>query len=156
MVAVFTVWIGLAPAESLAAGVPGETYAYDALGRLVLVTNNNGTQTAYTYDAAGNRTLVQTATASADAPVANNASATTTAGASPTTISPSFSDPNGLSVSIVQVGAPLYGSASIVGSSVQYFPPSAGSSIKATDVFTYTVRNSSGYTASASISVVLN
>ncbi len=33
----------------------GTDYAYDALGRLVLSTQNNGTQTGYTYDSAGNR-----------------------------------------------------------------------------------------------------
>jgi YD repeat-containing protein len=34
------------------------TYSYDALGRLVQVTYNNGTTIAYTYDTAGNRVSV--------------------------------------------------------------------------------------------------
>ena len=38
------------------------TYSYDALGRLVSVTNPNSTVTTYTYDAAGNRTAVTTGT----------------------------------------------------------------------------------------------
>ncbi len=35
-----------------------ETYAYDALGRLIQVTADNGTVTHYCYDLAGNRTYV--------------------------------------------------------------------------------------------------
>jgi hypothetical protein len=42
------------------------SYAYDALGRLVLVTHsgsaNDGTSTTYTYDAAGNRKSLVVAT----------------------------------------------------------------------------------------------
>lgn len=37
------------------------TYGYDALGRLVTVTYNNGTVITYTYDTAGNR-IKQTVT----------------------------------------------------------------------------------------------
>jgi YD repeat-containing protein len=44
-------------ATSATAGV---TYAYDTLGRLSTATYDNGKQIAYTYDPAGNRTLVVT------------------------------------------------------------------------------------------------
>jgi len=39
------------------------TYTYDALGRLIKLTFDNGTTQTYTYDAAGNR-LTDTATCS--------------------------------------------------------------------------------------------
>ena len=44
------------------------TYSYDALGRLVSVTNPNSTVTTYTYDAAGNRTAVTTGTGGSPPP----------------------------------------------------------------------------------------
>ena len=34
----------------------GITYTYDALGRLITLTYDNGTKITYAYDAAGNRT----------------------------------------------------------------------------------------------------
>ena len=41
-------------------GVPchasGITYTYDALGRVITLTYDNGTKITYAYDAAGNRT----------------------------------------------------------------------------------------------------
>jgi len=40
--------------------VAATTYQYDALGRVTNVTYDDGTQVAYTYDAAGNRTQVAT------------------------------------------------------------------------------------------------
>ena len=35
-----------------------DTYQYDALGRLIGVVYSDGSTIAYTYDAAGNRTVV--------------------------------------------------------------------------------------------------
>jgi YD repeat-containing protein len=35
------------------------TYQYDALGRITKVTYDDGSSVEYTYDAAGNRTLVK-------------------------------------------------------------------------------------------------
>jgi YD repeat-containing protein len=42
------------------AAYAGVTYAYDDLGRLCTATYDNGKTIAYTYDPAGNRTLVAT------------------------------------------------------------------------------------------------
>lgn len=39
-----------------------DTFFYDALGRVIAVIHANGTSTSYTYDAAGNRKTVVTAT----------------------------------------------------------------------------------------------
>jgi YD repeat-containing protein len=59
-------WRGVRRILALAAGAAVATvglsattgYQYDALGRLIQVTHNNGNVTTYAYDAAGNRTLV--------------------------------------------------------------------------------------------------
>jgi YD repeat-containing protein len=54
-------WLRIYFAASVAAlmatsSFAGETYAYDALGRVTTVTHDNGTTVKYTYDVAGNRT----------------------------------------------------------------------------------------------------
>ncbi|MFL6603249.1 MAG: RHS repeat domain-containing protein [Steroidobacteraceae bacterium] len=51
------VMLGLSAAQS-ALAVDQITYTYDALGRLHMVTYQNGTTVTYTYDPAGNRTQV--------------------------------------------------------------------------------------------------
>ena len=49
----FTFLLAFAAARSHASGI---TYTYDALGRVITATYDNGTQISYNYDAAGNRT----------------------------------------------------------------------------------------------------
>ena len=46
------------PAAQNALAADQITYTYDALGRLQMVTYQNGTTVTYTYDPAGNRTQV--------------------------------------------------------------------------------------------------
>lgn len=53
----------LTVASSSVAAQTNETYEYDALGRLIMVTRAPGLTTTYVYDAAGNRTQRTTATA---------------------------------------------------------------------------------------------
>jgi len=47
------VLLAFAATTSHASGI---TYTYDALGRVITATYDNGTQIFYNYDAAGNRT----------------------------------------------------------------------------------------------------
>jgi len=49
----FAIVIGILSFPSHASGI---TYTYDALGRVITATYDNGTQIFYNYDAAGNRT----------------------------------------------------------------------------------------------------
>jgi YD repeat-containing protein len=48
--------ISLFAIVSTTALASGITYTYDALGRLITLTYDNGTKITYAYDAAGNRT----------------------------------------------------------------------------------------------------
>jgi YD repeat-containing protein len=50
---IFTLLLVFAAAPSHASGI---TYTYDALGRVLTATYDNGTVIYYNYDAAGNRT----------------------------------------------------------------------------------------------------
>src|SRR4051794_29628482 len=51
-------WLCLGFLVASPANAGSISYTYDALGRLVTVTDPTGVVTAYTYDAAGNRTQV--------------------------------------------------------------------------------------------------
>jgi YD repeat-containing protein len=92
------------------------------------------------------------------APVANPATITV-AENSHLQFTPSFSDPNHLTVSISAVSTPAHGGAVVnTGTSITYTPtagfwcPQFPSSC---DAFTYTVKNSANLTASAPVSVVV-
>ena len=52
-VAMIVILLALTAVPSHASGI---TYTYDALGRVITLTYDNGTQITYAYDAAGNRT----------------------------------------------------------------------------------------------------
>lgn len=131
---------GMAPTPSFA-----ENYAYDSLGRLTLAVSDGGRQTRYSYDAAGNRTQVVTATGSSNGLTAADVALTASAGGSPVT--------SGVSAMVVGVSTPVYGTATFSGSSFTYTPPA--SSLSHSDIFTYTIQNADGLTASAMVRVTL-
>ncbi|MBA3810416.1 MAG: tandem-95 repeat protein [Caulobacteraceae bacterium] len=133
-----------------------ESTAYDALGRVISVITDDGKQTRYYYDAAGNRTSVTTvAGAAVQPPVANDFGATYIYGQASHTFQtlPHASDPGGLTLTLVGVAPPQFGTVSVSGNSVTYTLPTT--SVEATDAFAYTVANSAGLTASGVIRIIL-
>src|SRR5689334_1798690 len=90
--------LGIAAVGSLAlllgtSALAGPNYTYDALGRVILVTYDNGKQVVYKYDAAGNRTQeVISATTINHKPVANTDSITVYDDALTTSFDPRTND----------------------------------------------------------------
>ena len=146
----FALW-----AQAGAAG-SAETYAYDALGRLVVVSTDDGKRATYTYDAPGNRTQSAGASGALRAPNAVDDARSYTYGSGLLTFDPRVndSDPAGLPLTIVGVGPAQFGSATFTGASVTYAAPAT--SIAGTDVFAYTIQNSAGLTASAVAKITLS
>ena len=138
-------------------------YAYDDLGRLTVVTYDNGKQIVYSYDAAGNRSAVVTQTGTNQPPVAVPDSATTNSNTA-VTIHPlaNDTDPDSDTLTIqsvitnaglpgATVGTPVIGGG---GTTITYTPPALFSG---TDSFGYQITDGQGHTASAPVSVkVLN
>lgn len=154
---------GLILGCALSASAPAraESTAYDALGRVVSVTADNGKQTLYSYDAAGNRTTVATsATGVIQPPKAVDDIRSFTYGSAPNKtyfplVNDSDPNPNNLTLTIVGVAPPQFGSMTFTGTSVTYTPPAAH--IGAVDAFAYTIKNSASdtLTASAVIKITL-
>jgi len=132
------------------AAARAEQVSYDSLGRVISVITDDGKQTLYAYDAAGNRTGVAvTATAGALPTAAAHSLSYSYGGAAPT-----FDPRTDTTNPIAGVSPPQFGAATFTGSLVTYTPsafPVAG-----TDTFAYTVQNAAtGFTASAPITVTL-
>jgi len=133
-----------------------ESTTYDSLGRVISVITDDGQQTRYVYDAAGNRTSFTTSgTGVTKAPIAADDVLTYDYGSSLSPLTPltNDSDPNGLTLSIVGIAPPQFGTATFNATTITYTPPTAY--VGATDAFAYTIQNSAGVTASAMIKIAL-
>jgi YD repeat-containing protein len=127
----------------------GTTYTYDQLGRVATATYDSGLQIVYSYDQAGNRTQVVTQTGTNRPPQANN-DWVSLAENTPLTFDPRVNDtdPDGDALTITAVGIPVHGTATKTSTSVTYTPTTAYSG---TDSFGYTISDSHGSTASATV-----
>lgn len=130
-----------------------ETYAYDALARLVSVSTDDYRTVNYTYDAAGNRVAVSV-TNTAPAPTAGTYSVSTNANQA-TTFDPrsAASSPVGLALTVTGIGTPAHGSASLSVNQVTFTP---ATSYVGSDSFSYTVTDANGGTATGSINATVN
>jgi YD repeat-containing protein len=124
------------------------TYGYDALGRLISVTNSNGVTTTYTYDAAGNRTQQ---VVNVTKPFAGMVNATVNGNSSNNSIPPNLTGAaaTGLSIST----GPAHGSASTSGLSLIYTP---ATNYVGQDTFQYTASNANGSSDPATVFVTVN
>ena len=150
--------LGSLLALAVAAGpAVAETYAYDALGRVVSVVADDGRQTLYSYDAAGNRaSVVVNASGSVQPPKVLPISLSYTFGTTEPyqiNVSDWVSDPNGQGWTLTGVSNPAFGSASFSSPIIAYTPPTyAGPPV---DTFSYSIRNNAGLTASGVVSISL-
>lgn len=125
------------------------TYTYDDLGRLSIVTYDNGMQVTYSYDAAGNRAAVTTASGTNQPPVANpdyiNVSVNTPYKFDPRT---NDTDADRDTLTITSVGTPSDGTAAFTGTSVTYTP---NNNFVGSDSFTYQITDGHNNYAKATI-----
>lgn len=142
------------------------TYVYDALGRLSVVTYDDGKRVTYVYDSAGNRTIHyventvapptnQPPVAVADSLVVDQSTGYVR------TFDPraNDSDPNADALVVTARTNGALGTVSIggAGTSLTYAltgaPPAAGASFA--DTFSYTISDGNGGTASATVNVTV-
>ena len=131
-------------------------YKYDTLGRVIEVDYPSGNSIKYSYDAAGNRTVVTSAGAAA--PVAVNDSILTPDGTA-ATFDPKQNDSaaTGFTLTIVPpFGATASGGTVALNAdnTVTYTPPT--SSYSGTDSFTYTISDGHGGSAQATVTMTMN
>ncbi|MGI8841765.1 MAG: Ig-like domain-containing protein [Caulobacteraceae bacterium] len=123
---------------------------------MISVIADDGRQTTYAYDPAGNRSAVATVSSGVtQAPVAVDDAVNYTFGDAPPTLHPlaNDSDPGGLALTVVGVGPPQFGNATFTARTVSYTPPAAH--VGSVDAFAYTIENSAGAMASALIKITL-
>lgn len=146
----------LACAMIASADAADVTYTYDALGRIIGANYGaNGART-FTYDAAGNRTVVETSGVPNRAPLAVGDSIVTSENVAvnfdPRT---NDSDPDGDALTISSAGTPSNGTVAIdgAGSSLTYTP---ATNYIGSDSFTYTISDGNGHAATATVNVTVN
>ncbi|HYC74695.1 RHS repeat domain-containing protein [Brevundimonas sp.] len=145
-------------ALALFAAVPASAdvqYVYDSSGRLIKAIYSNGVVIQYRYDAAGNRTQIVTSQPPNSPPVAVNDTASVSASASVNiSVRANDSDPDGNSLTVIQVGTPSGGSVVIQGGQtyVRYTAPAAVGTYN----FTYTISDNAGGTATATVTVTVS
>jgi hypothetical protein len=133
------------------------TYAYDALGRLTTISYpvSGGNKTiAFAYDATGNRTSVASTVPSGtgnDLPIAANDKYVTIPQV-PTDMNVLWNDrePNQQALTLSLNSGPSKGTASVVGTKFVY---TANAGATGQDSFGYTVTDSAGGTATATVTV---
>ena len=145
----------LAVAAVLACGAADAavTYTYDTLGRLVRVDYAPGNYVVYQYDPAGNRTAVGNATTNVP-PVAVDDTVTAIFN-TPLTFDPRANDYDvdydPLTITTKTDGA--HGTVTInAGTSLTYTPATG---YRGTDLFTYTISDGAGHSASANVNVTV-
>jgi YD repeat-containing protein len=133
----------------------GTTYAYDALGRVISVRQDDGKQTVYVYDVAGNRRQVIVSGSTLNrVPVAVPDAITLFENQSSVTLDPTLNDtdPDGTPLALFSVADGSFGTASKAANVVTY------ASIwhrNGTDTLTYTITDGQGLSASGRVSVTL-
>jgi YD repeat-containing protein len=132
-----------------------ETYTYDALGRLVVVSTDDAKRFSYSFDGLGNRLQSAGAAGALQGPKAGDDPFTYSYGSGPLVFDPRTNDydPAGLAFTIVGISPPQFGSATFTPTSVTYTAPTTH--IAQTDVFSYTIQNSAGLVSSAFVTVAL-
>jgi large repetitive protein len=133
------------------------TYTYDQLGRVVTVTNADGKQVVYRYDAAGNRTQhIVSATTVNRPPIAVDDAKTTTEGA-PHTFDPrtNDSDPDSNPITVTNVSNGEFGTATVGGggTSVTYTP---GATRAASDAITYSISDGTNSASATAVITIAN
>ncbi len=131
------------------------TYEYDALGRLVRGIYPCAVNVTYAYDAAGNRTSLQTGTG-ANRPPNAASDVTSTNSNAPVLFDPRTNDcdPDGGALTVVSASTPSSGTATISGggTGITYTP---ATNFVGTASFTYTVRDPQNATATAAVTVTI-
>jgi YD repeat-containing protein len=133
----------------------GTSYSYDALGRVISVRQDDGKQTVYVYDAAGNRvqSIVSAATLNR-VPVAAPDAVTLFENQSSITFDPTLNDtdPDGTPLALYSVTDGSFGAASRTGNSLTY---GSGWHRNGADTLVYTITDGQGMSASGRVSVTL-